>query len=86
MMEEECVTKEEEQCKEEVEMECNTVEKQACTSIVEQVSSFVHNISNFETKQNSPLNFRFVLFSLSLFAENRRPRAVILFKMFCVGM
>ena len=50
MMEEECVTKEEEQCKDFVEMECNTVEKQACTTIVEQVSSFGHTISNFETK------------------------------------
>jgi hypothetical protein len=37
LMEEECITVEKEQCKEEVEMECNTVEKQACTSVVEQV-------------------------------------------------
>ena len=36
-MEEECITVDKEQCKEEVEMECKTVEKQACTSIVEQV-------------------------------------------------
>ena len=36
-MEEECITVEKEQCKEEVEMECETVEKQACTSIVEHV-------------------------------------------------
>ena len=58
MMEEECVNKEEEQCKDLVEKECNTVEKQACTSIVEQVSSFVHNISNFETKTELSAKFQ----------------------------
>ena len=40
VMEEECITMEKEQCKEEVEMECKTVEKQACTSVVEQVRPF----------------------------------------------
>ena len=56
-MEEECITVEKEQCKEEVEMECQTVEKQACTSIVEQVFRlFIVYILNILTKSVKSLN------------------------------
>ena len=48
-MEEECVTREVEQCNDEVEMECINVEKQACTSIVEKVSKYRYGFKKAPT-------------------------------------